>query len=128
MTDFGTDVSTFPDLDPSFTPISGTRVVAEAIARRLMTPRGSLAGYPNYGYDLRAAVNEYMGLRDQLRIQSAVAGECEADERVNRANVVVTFSAPTSQLTVTVRLETAAGPFVLVLAVTALSLTILQIR
>lgn len=34
MTDYGLDVSTFPDLDVSFLPISGTRVVGEAVARR----------------------------------------------------------------------------------------------
>ena len=33
-TDYGIDVSTFPDLDPTFGLISGPRVVAENVARR----------------------------------------------------------------------------------------------
>lgn len=34
MTDYGVDVSTFPDLDLTFAPITGLRVVGEAVARR----------------------------------------------------------------------------------------------
>ncbi len=58
MTDFVVDVSTFPDLDSSFTLITGRRVIAEAILRRLLTPRGGLAYDPDFGLDVRGWLNE----------------------------------------------------------------------
>ncbi len=128
MTDFGTDVSTFPDLDPGFALQTGTRVVAEAVARRLMTPRGVLAGAPHYGFDVRALVNDYVRNRDQARLQSAIETEAEADERVKRAAVQVTYDQPSQTMTVVVQIETDAGSFSLVLAVTAVSLTLLAVR
>jgi hypothetical protein len=58
MADFGTDTSTFPGVDETFAPISGGRVVCEAVARRLLTPAGFLAFHPEYGFDVRSFLSE----------------------------------------------------------------------
>lgn len=127
-TDFGSDISVFPDLDPGFGIITGTRVVAEAVAKRLLTPRGVLAGAPHYGFDVRALVNEYIRDRDQARLQSAIEREAEADERVKRASCQISYDSIAQVMHITVGIETDAGPFSLVLGVTAVSVTLLQLR
>ena len=45
-----------PDLDPYFRVVTGRTAVAQALLRRLVTPRGGLLGEPLYGLDVRAAV------------------------------------------------------------------------
>ncbi len=126
MIDFGTDVSTYPDLDPNFGAISGPRAVAECCARMLETPRGSLVYAPNRGFDLRAALNESITTRVLDRLRSGIEQEAMKDERVLDATAQLTFIPSTSTLRVVLTLTTADGPFRLVLAVTSLSLTILD--
>lgn len=122
---FGTDISTFPDLDPTFTPISGQRAVAECCARMLFTPRGSLVGAPDRGIDLRAYLNASIGPRTIDEIQHLVEGECEQDERVQSAACTVSFAPQTFALSITVQLTTALGPFTMTVSVNNLTLDIL---
>lgn len=118
---FGTDVSTFPDLDPQFRLISGQRVVAEAVARRWLTPRGSVSYDETYGEDVRAYLHARVDGPRLRALEAALQAQAVADERVQSA--VVTLSTSTSgtaaglRLRVTGRLTTAAGPFTLVLTV-----------
>ena len=61
MADLGVDVFAVVDLDPAFRLVSGRVAHAQAIARRLGTPRGDLARIgddPDYGTDLRAFVGD----------------------------------------------------------------------
>jgi len=122
--DFGRDVSTYPDgLDPSFGQLTGPAVVGQAVLRRLRTPRGSLPFYPDYGFDLRRFLNE--GITDAAlsQIRAGAQREAEKDERVASADVTVRYLAATEELRVEVQLQTAAGPFKLVLQVTQLDVT-----
>lgn len=89
MTDYGADVSTYPDLDVSGLWLTGGRVVAEACVRRLETPTGLLSWEPSAGYDLRAWMHRGYQARELALLGARVAQECEADERVLRANVDV---------------------------------------
>ncbi len=126
---FGTDFSTFVggvmDLDPNFALIGGPRVVAEAVARRLMTPRGGLLGTPNYGIDLRAFLNAAMTPDTIASVKAAVQAEATEDERVLSASADVTFTESTQSLRVAVQGLTAVGPFSLVLAVSSLTVSLL---
>jgi hypothetical protein len=128
--DFGTDVSTYVggDLDPTFAVISGRRVVAEAIARRLETRRGALLRDPNYGTDLRAWLNrDFVGSAATLfRLKASVDREAEEDERVLSADATVTYEPAFQKLRIAIAIETAEGPFELVLAVSAVSVAILR--
>jgi phage baseplate assembly protein W len=128
MTDFGTDISTYPDLDPSFGVISGQRVLAEAIARRLSTPAGTLTFSPDFGKDIRDSLNESFTQAKLSALQRAIRAEVEKDERVLSASVVVAYDAPSSTIHATIALESAAGPFNLVLAISAVSITVLDAR
>lgn len=130
--DFGTDLSTFvggtgaPDLDPTFAMISGRRVVQEAVARRFITPRGGLLDDPNYGLDLRALLNTSYSQRDLFILRERISAECRKDERVDGARVTITPKA-NGNLTITISMTTASGPFDLVLAVSQVTVELLRV-
>lgn len=114
MADLGTDISSLPDLD--FRIQSGYRNLAEAIARRLMTPRGGLFYDPTYGLDLRQYLNEAATDEVLYEIETLVAAECEKDPRILEAAVKASVTRPRT-LTLNIELLTDSGPFKLVLAV-----------
>lgn len=93
-TSLGIDIATpgAADLDPYFGLVSEGRCLVEALARRLVTPRGSLFYAPGYGYDLRQWVNDDLDVGDLREIERAAAEECRADERVDDAYIDATFS------------------------------------
>ncbi len=105
---------------------SGFRVVAEAVARRWMTPRGRLIGYPNYGFDLTQYINADVSERDIASLQSGAAAEALKDDRVTACDVSAVLGAD-GLLTVTGLLDTAQGPFTLVVEVSAVTVKLLQV-
>lgn len=123
-TDFGTDLSCLTDLTSTMSTTSGRRLVGEAIARRLQTPRGRLLKHPNYGFDLAGAINDDLAQADIAAIGSSVEAECLKDERVIAASVVSTFVG--GVLTVAITLTDADGPFVLVFAASSASVTLVS--
>ena len=126
MADFGSDVSVFPDLDPAFAPLTGQRVVSEAIAKRLTTPRGSLAYAPDYGTDVRSYLNDAVTQAKLNLWKREIQRECEKDERILSAAAALSYDSPTTTLKISLSLTGADGPFALVLVVTAVSLSILD--
>lgn len=114
--DFGTDISTFPVPDTSFSTISGFRVLAEALARRLMTARGLLPFHPDYGVDLRSLLNESVTDDVLSQAKAAAVQELLQDERVQDVSGTLTFDASTSRLAFSFQVVTDAGPFSFVLA------------
>lgn len=115
--DFGTDCSSFPLPSTTFALISGYRVVAEALARRLSTPKGFLKAFPDYGEDLRQYLNEAV-TDDMLdRARSEAVAECLQDERVDSITCTVTWTPATSTLLFRFQVLTSAGAFSFVLAV-----------
>jgi phage baseplate assembly protein W len=126
VTDFGVDLSCVSDIEPSFDLVRGRTALAQALARRLGTPRGGLFYDPTYGYDLRAHLNAAIGPLDTFAIGAAVETECERDERVQRTTATVSFNAQTERLRVALVVEDADGPFPLVLEVSAVTVEILS--
>lgn len=128
MADLGTDVFAVTDLDPAFRLVSGRMAHAQAIARRLGTPRGDLARIgddPDYGTDLRAYVGSDVGPRVVFEVQSLVEREALKDERTLSATATVTAAG--GALMVAVRLADARGPFSLVLAVSDVTVSVLKV-
>lgn len=116
--DLGSDISTFPDLDPAYAVRTGPHIVAEAVARRYITPRGGLFYDLNYGYDLRQHLNSVI----TPGLAGRIAAQCEAealkDERVLGATVTVVQSAgQLATLSVHTVLTLSSGPFAFVLTV-----------
>ena len=116
--DFGTDVSTFPKVDTTFSTISGFRVLAEALARRLLTRRGLLTFHPDYGRDMREYNNESIDDAALARLKQEAAQELRQDERVADADATVTYTSGT--LAVSCKVVTASGPFSFVLSLSKL--------
>lgn len=123
--DFGTDVSTpdAMDIDPMFRLVSGWRGLAEALSRRIITPRGTLLDDPSYGYDVRSRLNDALTPGDLAALPAYIRREFESDERVEGAEVTVAFARNT--LTVRALITTAEGPFRLVLAVSSITAEVL---
>jgi hypothetical protein len=132
--DLGSDLSCVSDLNPHMGVVSGRRLLAEAIARRLQTPKGALLDDPNYGYDLVGQLNADISQGDLGRIAAAITSECQKDQRVFSAAVtVVAATIPGAGntsllgLKVTISLITGVGPFSLVIGVAGVTLTLLSI-
>lgn len=130
--DFGTDVSTFPDLDPSFALIYGNRVLAEAVVRRWVTVRGSLLDAPDYGCDVREYVNE-AGVMGNIakstlfRMKSAMENEAKKDQRVANCVVNLNYNQATQTMVAQAELDTAGGPFKLELGITSVTVALLKL-
>jgi phage baseplate assembly protein W len=125
QTDYGTAWSCVDDLSMPSVTVKGNRIVAEAVARRLITRRGQLVDDPNYGFALTDYLEADLNAADLARIQTGVQAECLKDERVSGATATVTFAG--SLLVVTIVFTTSTGPFTLVLSVNDVSATLLQV-
>ena len=113
----GRDLST-----PSYMA-QGWQCVGEAVARRWSTPRGQNPQDPNYGTDASDMLNDDLSPAEVSYWQQQLAAEAIKDERVRRASVTVTLL--NGACVVSGVLTTAAGPFRLVVAVGAVTSTIL---
>lgn len=105
---------------------SENQVVAEAILRRWSTSPGQLIDDPNYGFNVMDLVNDDLGPKDIAYAQQQLAQECQKDERVRSASVVVTLSVA-GLVTIAATVVTAAGPFKLVVEVSAVSVSLLLV-
>ncbi len=125
--DLGTsDISCIKDFVSDGRVVTGRLVVAEAIARRLWTPRGRLIDDPNYGLDVPGYINQDMSSQDVAALQVLIEQECRKDERVVSAAVVLAL-ATNGIATLTIDLTTSAGPFKLTLAVGETTYSVLSV-
>jgi len=122
VAELGIDFSCVDDIGPSLALVSGRRCLIEAIARRLITPRGGLFYAPDYGFDVRQFLSGITAAPSA--IAAGVIAECEKDERVNQANAVVTFIGNT--LRIRIDIADGAGPFAFVLAISQVTVEILR--
>ena len=103
----GSDFAGVTDLDFSLSDVSGRRALAEAVARRWLTPRGSLIYDPDYGQGLLEYTHVSTDGVDGLR--AALESEALKDERVE--DVAVDVTLVNEVLTIRGRLVDAEGPF-----------------
>jgi hypothetical protein len=126
---YGEDLSTYRSATPdlSFTRISSRRAVAEAVARRWLTRRGSLVTDTDAGIDLRDWINASVTQADLYALAGSLKTEAERDERVADCDVTVSFDPSTNTLAVTgsiVPIDSSA--FRLVLNVSDVTVDILE--
>jgi phage baseplate assembly protein W len=126
--DFGTDVSTFPILDPVFLPITGVRVLAEVLARIYQTPQGSDTWHPDWGRDLRRYLNEPMTPEVLAQLQAEAEEGAELDERIQQATATAVFNEPAATVLLSVRVLTATGPFLFTFSLDAATVVVLSAR
>lgn len=125
MTDFGTDIGGVDDLDWNITPVDDRTALAQALVRRITTPRGALWYAPDYGYDITAYINTSA---DPAVIESSAAGELLNDERVTEAETTLTVTDPDDgsvtggkSWSLDVQVSTGDGPFEFTLSVDAVT-------
>ena len=126
-TDYGTDVSCIPDLDPSFTEISGRLLVAENVVRRWSMPRGFCADDPDAGYDARRLLNRKWDRKSAFDAQQALGREAEKEEAVYTCIARLQYDVKTGALRISADLDTIEGTFSLVANVDSVTLTLLGI-
>jgi phage baseplate assembly protein W len=120
---FGVDITALPDL--AFQTITGPENLVQAIARRLVTPRGGLFYDDQYGFDVRAYLNETLTDDVRFSLETLCAAECEKDERVESAEVTLQ-TVNLNSLRLEVSLETTGGPVRFILPVNAVSAEVLR--
>jgi hypothetical protein len=121
---YGYDLSCVTDLDPMAIEVSGYTVLAQALVRRISTPRGGLIDDPNYGFDVPGLLKDDMTPAQIAQIGPQIDAEFLKDERVLSSQTTATFLAG-SLLTSSVVVG-ASGPFKLTLAINELTIAILK--
>lgn len=123
-TDYGSDVSTYQDinsgiadLDPNFTVIRGPRVVVERVARKLITPTGSMLK-AGWGYDLRAVLQASLTSAQIGQIRGIIADQIREEPEVSDASVEIDYTLQLKRLAITAIITLIGGeifPLVFVL-------------
>lgn len=126
--DFGSDVSTFPGLDPDFVLRTGTSVLGQVVARIYMTPQGSDRWHRDWGRDLRRYLNEPMTTEKLAQLQSEAEEGAELDERILEASATATFNEPASTVLLSVRVTTNVGPFLFTFSLDEAGVALLSAR
>ena len=131
MTEFGRDISCTKGLRTGRF-VTGTRLLAEAIYRRLTTPRGTLLGGEEeafYGLDLADLIGSTDTDSDAKTLPGRIRNELSKDERVEDVQVSVEEieDGPARAFRIVIDVKSAAGPFSLQLAASAVSIDILGI-
>lgn len=128
---FGSDFSGVDDLDPTLAFLTGDAdervALAQAIARRLSTPRGGLFYDPAYGYDLRQLISS---TSDPTTEEQKIEDECTKDERVKSATVSITVIGHGPQKTWQIEIECTTNDgtkFVFTLSVSSVTVQLLTV-
>ncbi len=123
-TDFGKSIAGPTDIPSQFYYATGLKNLGNHIARRLITPRGSMPWALNDGYDVRQLVNAEFTAQNRARAEAAIAAEVEKDDRV--VACAATIARLSSEaIAVTLRVTTADGTFPLVVSVNSLTVSLL---
>lgn len=128
-TDFGTDMSGGVDLTPTLLDTSGIPMMREVALRRQYTPNASLISAPDeLTCDLREFLSTEQGLTgsDLDTIEATITAALKADQRINGVTIVFDWEPISGVLVVDETIESAFGPFRLVLQVTAVTIDVLE--
>lgn len=123
--DYGFDLSCTTGIDPRGATVSGRILVAQAIFRRLITPRGRLIGDPNYGTDITEFINDDTNKTGIAVLRASIKAECRKDERVDDVSVSITNN--NGKYTIIITLDVGDGPFDLTLAVSDVTVELLSV-
>ena len=87
--DYGSDISCTDDTDELFSDLAGDnpRVVAESVWRSITSPRGSIPGAPNDGWDIQSLLRTAATASEQRTWPRLVMAEITKDDRVATASV-----------------------------------------
>jgi hypothetical protein len=127
VTGFGVDLDCADDVLESMALAPPVRALAQAVYRRLITPRGMVLDAPDYGFDLRSLLSKGMTQADLATVPGVARAEVTKDERIADATASARM-LDAATLELTIRCVTGVGPFELVLDVTAAAVKLKGIR
>lgn len=106
---YGIDLYCVTDLAEDLAEVDprSTVAIAQALVRRLITPRGALPGDADYGFDLRGYLNRGVTLQELRTLTGQITAECRKDDRVSDVVVSASFTLGTAQLTGTIKVTPA---------------------
>lgn len=116
----GTDFAGTDDIDPAWRTVGGRLATAEALARALQTPLGTLPDFPSYGYDLLDAVGTTQ--RDNVIIAN-IQNQAGQIETIEAVNVTLDRTNQDSDLSIQIIIFDADGPFTLTVNISGLEIT-----
>lgn len=131
-TSFGRDISCTTELRTGRFA-SGVRLVAEAVYRRLTTPRGMLRGgeeEANYGLDVTELLGSVRSAADEAALPGRIRAEVLKDERIETVDVQMTKATAangTISYVIAIEATTGAGPFSLQVAASDVTVELLGI-
>lgn len=99
---YGSDISCDSDVDPTAREVDGfsTLALAEALVRRLDTPRGSLPDDKNYGISITSYLNRGATAADLRQLAGQIRAELALDDRVASLTVRVAPNGVGSNLSI----------------------------
>ncbi len=124
--DFGLDLWCEQDLDPRMPEVNGLVAFAQALARRLDTPRNMLIDDQDYGYDLVELVSRGMTPDELAAIPGRIVAELRKDERVDSVVAVVALASLTT-LILDLRVRSSLGPFKFTVAIADAKVAVLNV-
>lgn len=132
MTDFGVDTYCLDSLRTGRL-VSGVRLLGQRCYHRLITPRGALRGGEddaNFGYDISGECGATTTTTQRSVVESRVVQELLKDPEVESAtcSIAETRTGADVAWVVTVNVQSAQGPFELVLAVSAVTVQMVGLR
>ena len=107
--------------------VSGKRLVAEALCRRLITERGTLLDDPNYGFPIANLIQGGFTPAKRDAIPGLIRLELKKDERVD---VVTTVLVPAPQFSIRLYINVVArdvGPFDFAIGIDEVTVRVLQL-
>lgn len=121
---WGRDLSCITDIDTTLTEATGHQVLAEALARRVITPNNTLLDDSAYGFDLTQYVNDDIDKRTLAEIAQQTRAQFLQDDRVRDATVEISFTG--GLLIVAATIYTGIAPFRLTLSVDQVDVALLK--
>lgn len=126
MVDYGTDLDWASDLAKNAGTVSGTKLLGQAVFRRLITPRGSAFDCPDDGLDIQEFLSLPMTQAQLAAVPGVIRQEILKDERITGAEIALTKLADGFDLKI--RCTPSEGPdFELTLGVSAAAVKLLGI-
>jgi hypothetical protein len=106
---FGTDVSTFrtgsPGLDPTWELVDGPVTVVEIVARRFLTPHGTLEGDSDFGHDVRQYMQARQSAVMRARARMKLRAEALKEQRVKDCTIEITTVGKTMTISAILHLS-----------------------
>jgi hypothetical protein len=127
---YGVDINCLNDLDPYFSLVGGIQVLAQDLYHRITTSPGTVPGAPDFGFNSIGLLSQGVTQASLAAIQSNMTSQLQADERVQTANVSLSYQNGALTVIATVLPLNplyAAQPFQFVASISTIGASLLSI-